>query len=200
MPKPVRLWARHVRRHRSTPTDALGRRQGNAFDRRRLRREEASRAHREDARQSDRYDDRSRPTPIRSLIEDLLDEIDETAVTRVWCEPWQRLPGTRPPVWIHGDIQPGDLIGKGRRLAAVIDFGGLGLGDPAPNLAPAWNLLDHSSRTIFRDIIGYDDATWARGKGRVLAPALQGLRYHLACPRSAYPARNSSGVISSVSR
>ena len=33
-------------------------------------------------------------------------------------------------------------------------------------------------RTIFRDLIGCDDATWARGKGWVLGPALQGLRYY----------------------
>lgn len=69
-------------------------------------------------------------------------------------------------------------IVRERRLAAVIDFSALGLGDPAPDLAPAWNLFDHGTRTIFRDVTGYDDATWARGKGWVLAPALQGLRYY----------------------
>ena len=47
-----------------------------------------------------------------------------------------------PPVWIHGDVTPGNLIVRGRCLAAVIDFSGLGMGDPAPDLAPAWNLFD----------------------------------------------------------
>lgn len=115
---------------------------------------------------------------IRLLIEELRDDIDTVAVTRVWDESVAAPRCNGPWVWIHGDLQPGNLIVRDRRLAAVIDFGGLGIGDPAPDLAPAWNLFDHPTRTTFRDIIGYDDATWARGKGWVLAPALQGLRYY----------------------
>lgn len=60
----------------------------------------------------------------------------------------------------------------------MIDFGALGLGDPAPDLAPAWNLFAGRTRAQFRDAVGCDDATWARAKGWVLAPALQGLRYY----------------------
>lgn len=115
---------------------------------------------------------------IRSLIEQLGDEIDAVAVSRVWDEAVRAPCWGGPLVWIHGDIQPGNLIVRGGRLVAVIDFSGLGLGDPAPDLAPAWNFFAGKSRTIFRDAIGYDDATWARGKGWVLAPALQGLRYY----------------------
>jgi len=115
---------------------------------------------------------------IRPLIEELQNEIDATAVTRVWDAAVAAPRWDAPLVWIHGDIQPGNLIVRERRLAAVIDFSGLGLGDPAPDLAPAWNLLDQGTRAIFRNTIGYDDATWARGKGWVLAPALQGLRYY----------------------
>ncbi len=115
---------------------------------------------------------------IRPLIQELGADIDTAAVTRVWDEAVAAPRWDGPLVWIHGDITPGNLIVRGRRLAAVIDFSGLGLGDPAPDLAPAWNFFDHGTRTIFRDIIGYDDATWARGKGWVLAPALQGLGYY----------------------
>lgn len=115
---------------------------------------------------------------IRRLIQELGDEIDRAAVTRVWDEAVSAPGWDAPLVWIHGDLQPGNLIVRERRLAAVIDFSGLGLGDPAPDLAPAWNLFDRRTRIIFRDAIGYDDATWARAKGWVLAPALQGLRYY----------------------
>jgi aminoglycoside phosphotransferase (APT) family kinase protein len=115
---------------------------------------------------------------IRSLVEELREEIDVAAVTRAWEEAVAAPPWDGPLVWLHGDLQPGNVIVQGRRLAAVIDFGGLGLGDPAPDLAPAWNMFDHRTRTIFRETVGYDDATWARGKGWVLAPALQGLRYY----------------------
>ena len=84
--------------------------------------------------------------------------------------PWLVVP------WIAGETPNGDNLDL--TSAAVIDFSGLGLGDPAADLAPAWNLFEDGARTIFRDTIGYDDATWARGKGWVLAPALQGLRYY----------------------
>ena len=115
---------------------------------------------------------------IRPLIEGLPADIDKAAVTRVWEEALSAPRWQRPLVWIHGDLAPGNLIVRARSLAAVIDFSGLGLGDPAPDLAPAWNLFDGEARAIFRDTLGYDDATWARGKGWVLAPALQGLRYY----------------------
>ena len=115
---------------------------------------------------------------IRSLIADLTDEIDAPAVTQVWHEAVAASAWDGPSVWIHGDLTPGNLIVRDNRLAAVIDFSGLGLGDPAPDLAPAWNLFAGASRTTFRNALGYDGATWARGKGWVLAPALQGLRYY----------------------
>lgn len=115
---------------------------------------------------------------VRPLIEELRGEIDASAVTRVWDEAMTAARWDAPLVWIHGDIAPGNLIVREHRLVAVIDFGGLGLGDPAPDLAPAWNLLDDRSRTIFREAVGYDDAAWARAKAWVIAPALQGLRYY----------------------
>jgi len=115
---------------------------------------------------------------VRPLIQELRGEIDASAVSRVWDEAMAAARWESPLVWIHGDIAPGNLIVRDRRLVAVIDFGGLGLGDPAPDLAPAWNLLDDRSRTVFREAVGYDDAAWARAKAWVLAPALQGLRYY----------------------
>lgn len=84
----------------------------------------------------------------------------------------------RPPVWIHGDLQPGNLITDGDRLAAVIDFGALGLGDPAPDVAPALWTFTGAARAAYREAIGYDDATWRRACGWALAPALTGLDYY----------------------
>ncbi|MGI8435090.1 MAG: aminoglycoside phosphotransferase family protein [Nocardioidaceae bacterium] len=115
---------------------------------------------------------------IQLLIVELQGEIDATAVAKAWGEAVAAPSWDAPPVWIHGDIQPGNMIIQERRLAAIIDFGALGIGDPAPDLAPAWNLLDQRARTVFRDSLGCDEATWVRGKGWVLAPALQGLRYY----------------------
>ena len=93
--------------------------------------------------------------------------------TCVTAPEWEQ-----PPVWIHGDLQPGNLIIEDGHLAAVIDFGGVGLGDPAPDLAPAlWTFIG-AARAAYREALGYDHATWLRACGWVLGPALTGIDYY----------------------
>jgi aminoglycoside phosphotransferase (APT) family kinase protein len=121
---------------------------------------------------------------VRLRIAELTDEIDAAGATRVWDEAVAAPPWDGPPVWLHGDLQPGNLIVCERQLVAVIDFGGLGVGDPAADLQPAWNLFDGESRDAFLDAVGHDEATRARGRGWVLAPALSGLDYY----RETFPA------------
>ncbi len=71
-------------------------------------------------------------------------------------------------VWFHGDIAPGNLLLGGGELAAVIDFGTCGVGDPSCDLAIAWTLLTADGRRAFRERLAIDDATWARGRGWAL--------------------------------
>jgi aminoglycoside phosphotransferase (APT) family kinase protein len=82
-------------------------------------------------------------------------------------------------VWVHGDLAPGNLLCVDGRLSAVIDFGCLGVGDPACDLMPAWNLLPVAARAVFREGLRVDDATWARGRGWALSVALVQLPYYL---------------------
>jgi aminoglycoside phosphotransferase (APT) family kinase protein len=70
--------------------------------------------------------------------------------------------------WLHGDIARGNLLLGDGRLAAVIDFGGCRVGDPACDLAIAWTLLTADGREAFRTRLAVDDATWARGRGWAL--------------------------------
>jgi len=77
-----------------------------------------------------------------------------------------------PPVWFHGDTAPGNLLVRGGRLAAVIDFGTSGVGDPACDLAIAWGMLTGPSRAAYRETLGVDDGMWARGRGWALWKAL----------------------------
>jgi aminoglycoside phosphotransferase (APT) family kinase protein len=65
------------------------------------------------------------------------------------------------------------------QLSAVIDFGGLGVGDPACDLIVAWNLLTATMRKDFSDALQIDEATWARGRGWALSVALIQLPYYL---------------------
>lgn len=82
------------------------------------------------------------------------------------------------PVWVHGDIAPGNLLVRGGRLCAVIDFGQLAAGDPSCDLAIAWTFLTGSERRCFREALRIDEATWIRGQGWALWKALITLEQH----------------------
>ena len=65
------------------------------------------------------------------------------------------------------------------RIHAVIDFGSIGVGDPACDLVIAWDLFDRATRPAFRAALDVDDATWDRGRGWALCTALWALPYYL---------------------
>ena len=104
--------------------------------------------------------------------------IDSAAVTSAWEESLAADPWTGPPVWLHADLMPGNLLVGVDRLTAVIDWGTLGTGDPACDLIPAWNLLSDRSRPVFRSLLDVDEATWLRGRGKALSMALIQLPYY----------------------
>jgi aminoglycoside phosphotransferase (APT) family kinase protein len=81
-------------------------------------------------------------------------------------------------VWIHGDLQTANLLVERGRLVAVIDFAGVGLGDPAVDVMPAWSLFDAGPRATFRDAVGADEDLWRRGRGWALSTALIALSYY----------------------
>jgi aminoglycoside phosphotransferase (APT) family kinase protein len=76
------------------------------------------------------------------------------------------------PVWFHGDIAHGNLLVRDGRLAAVIDFGTSGVGDPSCDLVIAWTMFSGRSRAAFRAAVGQDEGTWARARGWALWKAL----------------------------
>ena len=86
---------------------------------------------------------------------------------------------TGRPVWFHGDIAVGNLLTRDGRLAAVIDFGTSGVGDPACDVVIAWTRFSGTSRTAFRRTLGVDQRTWSRGRGWALWKALITLRGQL---------------------
>lgn len=119
-----------------------------------------------------------RDAGTRDAIAALRGTLDAGAATAAW-EAALRVPAwDRPPVWVHGDLQSGNLIAARGRLSAVIDFGGLCVGDPACDLMVAWNLFPAETRKVFRAALSVGDATWARGRGWALSVALVGLPYY----------------------
>ena len=119
-----------------------------------------------------------RDEPVRASIASLSATIDVGAVTAAW-EAALRAPGwERPPVWIHGDLDSRNLLVERGRLSAVIDFGCLGVGDPACEVMVAWKMLTADTRDIFRVELSVDEATWARSRGWALSQALIALSYY----------------------
>jgi aminoglycoside phosphotransferase (APT) family kinase protein len=98
------------------------------------------------------------------------DAIDSPRVLALW-EDALRLPEwSGPPVWLHGDLHPGNIVVDGGAISAVVDFGDLTAGDPATDLFVAWAMFPPDVRDVFRQTAGdIDDDTWARGRAWALA-------------------------------
>ena len=64
-----------------------------------------------------------------------------TNVRTVWYDAVEAGAWEAPPVWVHGDLHPANVIVSDGTLAGIVDFGDLFAGDPAWDLAAAWVLL-----------------------------------------------------------
>ncbi|MFD3534433.1 aminoglycoside phosphotransferase family protein [Streptomyces sp. NPDC058664] len=134
------------------------------------------------------WEDGNLPDAVRGLA--ARGDVDAELATAAW-ETVLRLPRwDGAPVWVHGDLLPGNLLGRDGRLSAVIDFGGLGTGDPACDMMPAWTLLTAGTRPLFREAARADDATWERGRGWALAWGLVTEDYY----------RDTNPVLAAVAR
>lgn len=98
-------------------------------------------------------------------------------VFRVWIDAVQAPVWIGPPLLIHGDLHPLNMLATNGELSAIIDFGDITSGDPATDLMAAWYLFDESARQQFRsaattDIRPIDDAMWSRSRGWAVSIAL----------------------------
>ncbi len=132
----------------------------------------------------------TRDSETRAAITSLDGMLDIGAVTAAWDAALQAPAWDGAPVWIHGDLSPGNLLVEQGRLSAVIDFGGLGVGDPACDLQVAWNLLSAQTRDVFHAALPVDDTTWARGRGWALSVGLIALPYY----------QSTNPILASISR
>lgn len=104
----------------------------------------------------------------RTAAAALQDRFDTGPLLRVWEAVLAEPAWAGRPLWIHGDLHPANVLVKDHKLSALIDFGLLGVGDPACDLMVAWMYLSADSRDVFRRELAVDDATWARGRGWAL--------------------------------
>lgn len=108
---------------------------------------------------------------VQQALLQLSDRVDVKACQAIWTEA-VRTAWPTDPVWFHGDVASGNLLTVRGRLAAVIDFGTCGLGDPACDLVIAWTLFAAGERSVFGDAVGLSQDTWARARGWALWKAL----------------------------
>ncbi|MET9019623.1 aminoglycoside phosphotransferase family protein [Actinopolymorpha sp. NPDC004070] len=114
----------------------------------------------------------SMDSSTRKAIGALEGLIDTRAALASWEESLAA-PYDGREVWVHSDLTPSNLlVSSNGRLRAVIDFETCGVGDPACDLFPVWHLLPANLRDEFCAALDVDDATWLRGRGRVLSQAL----------------------------
>ncbi|WNC16122.1 aminoglycoside phosphotransferase family protein [Brevibacillus brevis] len=119
-----------------------------------------------------------RDQAVRSAISSTRNLLDTDKAAAVWEAALQAPVWEGAGVWLHGDLHPGNLLVAQGELSAVIDFGTLGVGDPACDLMVAWTLLPAESRSVFRAALPADDATWARGRGWALSFGLLAYAYY----------------------
>ena len=106
--------------------------------------------------------------------------LDTVGVTAAWERSIEAPVWDEHPVWRHCDLLPPNLLLRGGRIWAVLDFGGAGIGDPAADVVAAWSVFRQGSRATFRALLGVDDATWARARGYALHQALLIIPYYAA--------------------
>ena len=78
-----------------------------------------------------------------------------------------------PPVWVHGDLHPANVVVADGTLSGVVDFGDMFAGDPAADLAAAWVLLPAGmADRFFASYADADEATVQRARGLAVLKSL----------------------------
>jgi aminoglycoside phosphotransferase (APT) family kinase protein len=131
-----------------------------------------------------------RDAETRTAIAALRGTLDPDTVTTAWEAALQAPAWEGPAVWLHGDLHATNMLAHHGRLSAVIDFGGLGVGDPACDLMVAWTYFSAETRDVFRAALPVDHATWMRGRGWALSFGLIALPYY----------QNTNPVLAGIAR
>lgn len=102
----------------------------------------------------------------------------DSAVVDEWERALATPPWEGPPVWSHGDLDVRNWLVTQGRISGVIDWGVMGVGDPACDVMVAWKLHSGATRDAFREALPTDEATWERARGWVLSQAIAALAYY----------------------
>jgi aminoglycoside phosphotransferase (APT) family kinase protein len=113
-----------------------------------------------------------RTDALHKHLEQLDGMVDRSAAVSLWDRALSTPSWPGPPLWLHGDLHPGNLLVSDGQLSGVIDFGDLTSGDPATDLAVLW-MLPPSIRAHFDAWAGADvDALKMRARAWAFALGL----------------------------
>lgn len=120
------------------------------------------------------YEDKT----VLDAIEFLGSTFDERLLGEIWqtCARLPRYSGER--CWTHGDLIPPNVLVRDGQLVSVIDFGSVGMGDPAVDYIPAWSILRAEAREYFRESLRIDDVDWLRAMGLAFRQAVRIIPYY----------------------
>ncbi len=110
----------------------------------------------------------TRAEVVGTRLRSLSGRMEVAALEQAWREALAAPEWDGPPLLLHGDLHPGNLLlTQTGGLAAVLDFGDVTSGDPATDLATAWLTFDGEARERFRGAlpVAPDLATWRRARG-----------------------------------
>ncbi|MFC9506186.1 aminoglycoside phosphotransferase family protein [Streptomyces sp. NPDC057002] len=94
-------------------------------------------------------------------LDDLADDVRAVWDDAVAAPEWEG-----PPLWVHGDLHPANVVVSDGTLSGIVDFGDMFAGDPALDLAAAWVLLPTGTASRFFDTYARaDEAAIRRARG-----------------------------------
>jgi aminoglycoside phosphotransferase (APT) family kinase protein len=117
-------------------------------------------------------------TETRQAIKASAEFVDTDATMAAWEMALQAPKWDGHQVWTHGDLLPPNLLVEHGKLASVIDFGNMGIGDPAIDVIAAWSVLGKATRAQFRSALDVEDGTWTRSRGLALRQAVLIIPYY----------------------
>ena len=125
---------------------------------------------------------RGRGVPLAALADDFDDWLarfqGDPRAASGWELALEVPPWDGPPVWAHGDLDARNWLVRDGRISGVIDWGSMGVGDPAVDVMVAWKLHSAAARDAFREALPTDDATWERARGWVVWQSVAALAYY----------------------
>lgn len=118
----------------------------------------------------------------RPKIEQLAPYAPVDIAISIWDEAVAEDADQGQPVWLHGDLMPGNLLMRddtaGTRLHAVLDWGATGRGARWIDLLPAWVCLNAEHRELFLSAVEATQAERTLARGLVLRKVAWGLPYY----------------------